>query len=270
MRTDAMRQESPRDVAQAPLELNKVWLAFGSRVVCRDLSCSFPRGAITVLMGGSGAGKSTLFRLIGGLLRPDRGSIKVAGEEITGLSESGLGRVRRRIGMMFQGGALLDSMTLFQNVALPLRERTKLSEPEVAAKVMESLEAVGLADAEGLLPSQLSGGMVKRAALARAIVMSPEIVLADEPFSGLDPVTLRRIEALLVETNRGLGHTLVVASHHIASAKRMAHQIVFLRDGIAICGSPEELERSADPGIAEFFHADAGGPEPRAMHTEAR
>jgi phospholipid/cholesterol/gamma-HCH transport system ATP-binding protein len=220
-------------------------------------------------MGGSGAGKSTLFRLIGGLLRPDRGSIKVAGEEITGLSESGLGRVRRRIGMMFQGGALLDSMTLFDNVALPLRERTKLSEPEVKTRVAESLEAVGLADAEGLLPSQLSGGMVKRAALARAIVMNPEIVLADEPFSGLDPVTLRRIEALLVETNRGLGHTLVVASHHIASAKRMARQIVFLRDGIAICGTPEELERNTDPSIAEFFQADADGPGPRAIHRGA-
>jgi phospholipid/cholesterol/gamma-HCH transport system ATP-binding protein len=270
MRNDAMRQESPRDVAQAPLELRDVWLAFGPRAVCRGLSCSFPRGAITVLMGGSGAGKSTLFRLIGGLLRPDRGSIQVAGEEITGLSESGLGRVRRRIGMMFQGGALLDSMTLFENVALPLRERTKLSEREVTVKVMQSLEAVGLADAEALLPSQLSGGMVKRAALARAIVMSPEIVLADEPFSGLDPVTLRRIEALLVETNRGLGHTLVVASHHIASAKRMARQIVFLRDGVAISGTPEELERSPDPGISEFFHADQDQPEPVAAQTEAR
>ena len=220
-------------------------------------------------MGGSGAGKSTLFRLIGGLLRPDRGSIQVAGEEITALSDSGLGRVRRRIGMMFQGGALLDAMTLFENVALPLRERTKLSEREITLKVMQSLEAVGLADAEGLLPSQLSGGMVKRAALARAIVMNPEIVLADEPFSGLDPVTLRRIEALLVETNRGLGHTLVVASHHIASAKRMARQIVFLRDGIAISGTPEELERSTDPGIAEFFQADADGHE-RAVRSEAR
>jgi len=270
MRSDAMRQESPREVAHAPLELRDVWLAFGPRAVCRGLSCSFPRGAITVLMGGSGAGKSTLFRLIGGLLRPDRGSIQVAGEEITGLSESGLGRVRRRIGMMFQGGALLDSMTLFENVALPLRERTKLSEREVTVKVMESLEAVGLADAEGLLPSQLSGGMVKRAALARAIVMSPEIVLADEPFSGLDPVTLRRIEALLVETNRGLGHTLVVASHHIASAKRMARQIVFLRDGVAISGTPEELERSPDPGISEFFQADADQEEPVVAQTEAR
>jgi phospholipid/cholesterol/gamma-HCH transport system ATP-binding protein len=220
-------------------------------------------------MGGSGAGKSTLFRLIGGLLRPDRGSIQVAGEEITTLSDSGLGRVRRRIGMMFQGGALLDAMSLFENVALPLRERSQLSEREVTLKVMQSLDAVGLADAEGLLPSQLSGGMVKRAALARAIVMDPEIVLADEPFSGLDPVTLRRIEALLVETNRGLGHTLVVASHHIASAKRMARQIVFLRDGIAISGTPEELERSTDPGIAEFFQADSDAPEP-AIRTEAR
>ena len=118
MRSDAMQHESSRrPTAQTPLELRNVWLAFGPRIVCRDLSCSFPRGSITVLMGGSGAGKSTLFRLIGGLLRPDRGSIQVAGEEITGLSDSGLGRGRRHIGMMFQGGALLDSMTLFENVA---------------------------------------------------------------------------------------------------------------------------------------------------------
>ena len=242
--------------AAAHLELASVSLAFGPRQVFRELSCSFPRGTLSVLMGGSGAGKSTLFRLVGGLVRPDRGSIRVAGEEITGLSESGLARVRQRIGMMFQGGALLDSMTIAENVALPLRERTKLGPQAIAAKVAESLEAVGLGDAGPLLPRQLSGGMVKRAALARAIVMSPEIVLCDEPFSGLDPLTLRRIEALLIDTNARFGLTLVVASHHIASAKRMARQIVFLRDGGAVSGTPHELEASDDPKIAEFFHAD--------------
>lgn len=238
------------------VEVREVALSFGSRPVFEDLCCAFPHGRISVLMGGSGAGKSTLLRLIGGLQRPDRGSIRVAGEEVTSLGERDLYRVRQRLGMLFQGGALLDSLSVLDNVALPLREHTRLSESDVELEVQRRLDAVGLPDVGDLLPSQLSGGMVRRIALARAIVRSPEIVLCDEPFSGLDPLNVRRIEALLTRLNERLGLTLIVASHHVNSAFRMAHQLVFLLEGAAICGTPQELEASGDPRVEQFFAAE--------------
>jgi phospholipid/cholesterol/gamma-HCH transport system ATP-binding protein len=159
--------------------------------------------------------------------------------------------------MLFQGGALLDSMTVFENVALPLREHTELSEEAIAAEVSRRLEAVGLPDTESLSPGQLSGGMNRRAALARAIITDPEIVLCDEPFSGLDPLNVRRVEALLVELNRRLGLTLVVTSHHLASSLRMADRIAFLVDGNAVMGTPAQLLQSQDPRIAEFLAAES-------------
>jgi phospholipid/cholesterol/gamma-HCH transport system ATP-binding protein len=207
-------------------------------------------------MGGSGSGKSTVLRLIAGLVRPDRGRILVAEDVVTELSERELYRVRARIGMLFQHGALLDSMTIFDNVALPLREHSQLSERDIAAEVSRRLAAVGLPDTEQLLPRQLSGGMLRRAALARAIVSDPEVVLCDEPFSGLDPLNVRRIERLLVELNQRLGITLVVTSHHIPSSLRMADQIVFLIDGKAVCGSPEALLSSGNDRVREFLMAE--------------
>ena len=236
--------------------LRGVHLAFGPRAVFDDLDCAFPRGRISVLMGGSGAGKSTLLRLLGGLQRPDRGSVRIAGEEITGLREAELFRVRQRLGMLFQGGALLDSLTVNDNVALPLREHTRTGEAEIQAEVQRRLTSVGLPDVGDLLPGQLSGGMRRRVALARAIVRNPEIVLCDEPFSGLDPLNVRRIEALLVRINQRQGLTLVVASHHVSSAFRMAHNLVFLLEGRAISGAPEELAESQDPRVEQFFAAD--------------
>jgi phospholipid/cholesterol/gamma-HCH transport system ATP-binding protein len=238
------------------VEIREVQLRLGSRAVFEDLSCVFPRGRITVLMGGSGAGKSTLLRLIGGLQRPDRGSIQVAGEETTTLSERELYRVRQRLGMLFQGGALLDSLSVLDNVALPLREHTKLSEAEIEREVQRRLDAVGLPGVGDLLPSELSGGMLRRIALARAIIRDPEIVLCDEPFSGLDPLNVRRIEALLTRLNRRLGLTLIVASHHVGSAFRMAHHLVFLLQGAALSGPPAALEASGDPRVQQFFAAD--------------
>ncbi len=238
--------------------LEDVHVAHGTRAVFRGLSCRFPRGKISVIMGGSGAGKSTLLRLVGGLTRPDRGRVWVAGEEINRLRERDLFRVRERVGMLFQGGALLDSLTVFENVALPLREHTRRSESEIAVEVARRLAAVGLPDTEHLLPRELSGGMLRRAALARAIITDPEIVLCDEPFSGLDPVNVRRIENLLVELNRRLGLTLLVTSHHVPSSLRMADQIVFLVDGLAVSGSPEALRRGEDKRVVEFFEAELG------------
>jgi phospholipid/cholesterol/gamma-HCH transport system ATP-binding protein len=239
------------------IRFDGVHLDRGHRRVFDGLSCGFLPAQITVVLGGSGAGKTTLLRLIGGLSRPDSGSVYVADEDVTRLSERQLFRTRARIGMLFQGGALLDSMTIYENVALPLREHTKLSEPEIEAAVASRLEAVGLPDTGNLLPRELSGGMSRRAALARAIVTDPEIVLCDEPFSGLDPINVRRIESLLVDLNRRLGLTMIITSHHLASALRMADRIVFLVGGRSISGTPDELLRSSDERVVEFLRADS-------------
>lgn len=238
-----------------------VCLNFGARSVFRDLDCVFGAGRIAVVLGGSGAGKSTLLRLIGGLLRPDAGTVRVAGEVVNQLPERRLFAVRQRIGMLFQGGALLDSMTIGENVALPLREHSALGEAQIAAEVARRLASVGLPGTEALYPRQLSGGMARRAALARAIVTDPEILLCDEPFSGLDPINVRRIEKLLVELNRTLGLTMVITSHHLASSLRMADRIVFLVDGHAVTGTPNDLLHSADRRIVEFLAADSHDPD---------
>ncbi|MGH0036763.1 MAG: ABC transporter ATP-binding protein [Myxococcota bacterium] len=246
-----------RDAANAAhVELRSVKLSFGARPVFEDLSCVVPRGRITVMMGGSGAGKSTILRMIGGLQRPDSGVVEVAGTPIQDLDERRLAEVRRHLGMLFQNGALLDSMSVFDNIALPLREHTSLSAQEIRRAVEERLDAVGLDGVGGLLPRQLSGGMLRRAALARAIVEDPEIVLCDEPFSGLDPPNVERIEGLLRRLNRERGLTVIVTSHHMASSLRMSDQIVLLRDGRALSGHPRELASSGDDRISEFLGAD--------------
>ncbi len=241
---------------RAAIEIHSLRFAFGSREVFRDLSCAFRGGEISVVMGGSGCGKTTLMRLVGGLQRPDGGTIALDGEPISGLSGRALERLRRRFGMLFQGGALLDSMTIFENVALPLREHARLSEDELAQAVHRRLRAVGLEDVDELLPGELSGGMLRRAALARAIIMDPEILLCDEPFSGLDPPNVDRIEGLLSELNRELGLTVIVSSHHMASSLRMGHQIVLLQEGQAVSGTPGALATSHDSSILEFLGAD--------------
>jgi len=249
---------------EAHVELRDLWVAFGSRAVIQGLTCSFPRGRISVLMGGSGTGKSTTLRVIAGLLAPKSGSVRVAGEEIVGRRERELAGMRTRLGMLFQNGALLDSLTVFDNVALPLRERTKRSEAEIRDLVHGHLEAVGLEDVDDLLPRELSGGMLKRAALARAIVLDPEILLCDEPFSGLDPVNVLRIEALLTRLTEELGLTVIMTSHHVASSRRMADQLTVLFLDSAVTGSPRELAASSDERVAPFLgvRGEAGGEGP--------
>ena len=240
----------------AHVEVESVSLAFGRRPVFSDLGCRMSRGEISILMGGSGAGKSTLLRLVAGLQRPDSGIVRVAGEALADLDDRGMSRMRRRLGMLFQNGALLDSMTVYENVALPLREHSGLSDDEIRKAVRERLDAVGLVDVEDLLPGELSGGMLRRAALARAIVEDPEILLCDEPFSGLDPPNVDRIEALLTRLSRELGLTLIVTSHHMASSLRMGDRIILLRDGAALKGTPRDLASSDDAGIRDFLGAD--------------
>ena len=213
-----------------------------------------PRGRISVILGGSGSGKSTILRLIGGLIHPQAGAVVVDGRDITRLTEHGLYIVRRKLGMLFQGGALLDSDTVFANLALPLREQTTMSGQEIADAVHASLAAVGLQDVDGLLPGELSGGMLRRVALARAIIRKPAVLLCDEPFSGLDPVSLRRIEALLVDINRQSHVTLLVVSHDVPSTMRMADRVVLLLGDRAVEGSPEQLRTSSDKEAADFFN----------------
>jgi phospholipid/cholesterol/gamma-HCH transport system ATP-binding protein len=256
-------------VTDPHVELRDVHMAFGERVVFPRLSCAFPRGKISVILGGSGSGKSTILRLIGGLVQPRSGQVIVAGRDVTQLSEREIFEVRKKLGMLFQGGALLDSMTVFDNLAFPLREHTRLPPAEIARIVHERLASVGLTDADALLPGQLSGGMLKRAGLARAIVMEPEILLCDEPFSGLDPVSVRTIEALLHDINERSGITMLVVSHHIASTMRFAdHVLLLLPDG-PVEGAPAELRRSQDPRVVAFLDEEAEPPPMRHVPSAA-
>jgi phospholipid/cholesterol/gamma-HCH transport system ATP-binding protein len=250
-------QGSANPYADAHVVFSNVCMAFDTRRVFEALNCRFPRGKISVILGGSGSGKSTVLRLIGGLVRPQAGRIVVDGRDITRLTEREIYGVRQKLGMMFQGGALLDSMTVFDNMAFPLREHTRLAEAEIAEAVHECLHAVGLTDVDRLLPGQLSGGMTKRVALARAIIRRPVILLCDEPFSGLDPISGRRVEALLCGINRRLGVTMIVVSHHVASTMRMAaHVLVLLPEG-AFEGTTDALRQSNNPRIVSFLEDDA-------------
>jgi phospholipid/cholesterol/gamma-HCH transport system ATP-binding protein len=237
--------------------LANVRMAFGRRTVFKDLSCRFPRGKISVILGGSGIGKSTILRLIGGLIQPQSGSVLVDGEDVAHLSERGLFTVRKKLGMLFQGGALLDSYSVFDNLALPLREQTAMTKREIADEIHRVLAAVGVTDADNLLPGELSVGMLRRVSLARAIIRKPSILLCDEPFSGLDPVSLRRIETLLTEVNRRFAMTLIVVSHDVPSTMRMADHAVLLTEDRCLEGTPRELHDSADRQVAEFFNGDS-------------
>ncbi len=237
----------------ASVTLQNVSLSFGERLVFQDLDCIFHAGEISVLAGPSGCGKSSLLRLLGGLLQPQSGGIQVSGQEVVGVKKQSLRQIRKQVGMMFQNGALLSSMSIFENLALPLREQREMDEEGIRKKVSNQLVSVGLGDAEELLPGQLSGGMVKRAALARALISDPEILLCDEPFSGLDPVSVRRIEELLVGLNQDRGMTILLTSHHVPSTRRMADHVVFLIDGGAVIGTPEELMEHPDERVSSFW-----------------
>ena len=228
-------------------------MAYGSRPVFDGLSCGFPRGRISVILGGSGSGKSTILRLIGGLIRPQAGTVAVDGQDVTGLSERQLYGVRRKLGMLFQGGALLDTYSVYDNLALPLRERTRMTPSEIAEAVHASLAAVGVNGADGLLPGQLSGAC-SGGWRARAIIHKPVILLCDEPFSGLNPVSVKRIEALLVGINRQFGITLIIVSHHVPSTMRMADHILLLLEDRRMEGAPAELRKSVDNEVSDFLN----------------
>jgi phospholipid/cholesterol/gamma-HCH transport system ATP-binding protein len=240
----------------AHVRLQGVRMAFGGRRVFDDLSCAFPRGKVSVVLGGSGSGKSTLLKLVAGLVRPVAGRVLVDGQDVGSMTERQLGAFRRRLGMMFQGGALLDSLSVFDNLAFPLREHHAMAPPAIADAVRGRLGDVGLDGVDALLPGQLSGGMTKRVALARALMMEPVVLLCDEPFSGLDPISLRRIEDLLVRVNQQRRITMIVVSHHLPSTVRMAEHVVLLMPGRAVEGPPAALVDSDDPLVRAFMREE--------------
>jgi len=233
--------------------------SYGKSEVLRGLSMRALRGQTTVIIGGSGAGKTTLLRLLVALETPTSGSIVVDGEEMVGLSERGLGRVRRKLGMVYQYAALLDSLTVMDNVAFPLVENTSLSKKEIHERVIIQLKKVGLdADVTAKLPSQLSGGMRKRVGIARALMLDPPIMVYDEPTSGLDPPMSRRVDDLIEEVRERFGVTSIVSSHDITSCFRIAHQVILMMDGqILAHGTPDELANSEDERV-HYFIASSG------------
>jgi phospholipid/cholesterol/gamma-HCH transport system ATP-binding protein len=233
---------------------SRVCKSFAAKKVLRDLDLEIRRGETLVILGGSGSGKSVLLKHMNGLFRPDSGEVQVAGEDITQLSEPELAPIRRRVGMLFQTAALFDSMTVLDNVAYPIRESGALPEDAIHERVRELLGIVDLAETESLMPEALSGGMRKRAGLARALALEPEVLLYDEPTTGLDPVVGQKINVLIRDLQQRFGLTGVVVTHDLHSAFFVANRIAFLHEGrIVFLGTPEEAQRTSQPPLREFL-----------------
>lgn len=241
--------------ATAPfIRIRGLTRSFGENPVLRGVDLDVFHGETLAVLGGSGSGKSVLLKHLPGLLRPEAGTITVDGVEISHLKERELGPIRRRMGVLFQGGALFDSMNVAENLAFPLRESGMRDESEIAARVAEALEIVQLPGRQDMLPPDLSGGMRKRVALARAIVHRPECVLFDEPHTGLDPVNAAAIDRLILNLRNNLGTTHVIVTHELRSVFRIATRVAFLADGlIHWTGSPDELRDSEDPVLRAFL-----------------
>ncbi len=233
----------------------------GGRKILNNVSLQVPKGKVTAIMGASGGGKTTVLRLIGGQQRANSGAVLMAGQDVGQLDTKALYALRRRMGMLFQFGALFTDMSVFDNVAFPLREHTNLPESMIRDIVLMKLHAVGLRGARDLMPSEISGGMARRVALARAIALDPELVMYDEPFAGLDPISLGTIARLIRQLNNAMGLTCVVVSHDLEETFRIADHIVILANGgVAAQGTPEEVRASTDPLIHQFVHALPEGP----------
>ncbi len=243
------------------VELRDLSFGYGERPILDGVSLVVPRGKVTALMGASGGGKTTVLRLIGGQLKAQRGEVRFDGQDVGKLDAGGLYTARRRMGMLFQFGALFTDLSVFDNVAFPLREHTDLSEVLVRDIVLMKLNAVGLRGARDLMPSEVSGGMARRIALARAIVLDPELVMYDEPFAGLDPISLGTSARLIRQLNDAMGLTSIVVSHDLDETFAIADQVIVLANGkIAAQGTPDEVRQSTDPLVHQFVHALADGP----------
>jgi len=233
------------------------------RVIYDNISLSIPKGKVTAIMGPSGIGKTTLLRLIGGQLKPESGNILFDDKDIPRLSRSALYETRKRMSMLFQSGALFSEMSVYDNIAFPIREHTKLSEHLIEKMVLMKLEAVGLRGARGLRPSELSGGMARRVALARAIALDPELILYDEPFAGQDPISMGVIVRLIRSLNDALGLTSVVVSHDVPEVMSIADYIYIIAEQKIIGhGTPEQIAEQTSPLVRQFVNGESDGPVP--------
>jgi len=245
------------------IEIRDLHFAYGERQVLKGLELDIPRGSVVAILGASGCGKTTLLQLIGGALAPSRGTVRVCGEDVHALDHDELYRLRRQIGMMFQKGGLFSDLTAFENVAFPIREHTALPEDIVSDLVKMKLNAVGLRGARGLRPTELSGGMARRVALARAIALDPDLVIYDEPFAGLDPITLNVICNLIRTLNDALGSTSVVVTYDVPEAVKLADYLYLMGDGRIVGHGPTKVMlASEDAFVRQFLHAQPDGPVP--------
>ncbi|AOY92530.1 ABC transporter ATP-binding protein [Cupriavidus sp. USMAA2-4] len=253
------------DKAQNLVELEAVDFAYapGAKPILSGLTMRFPRGKVVAVMGGSGCGKTTVLRLIGGQVRAQCGQVSFDGADLGTLGQKDLYAVRRQMGMLFQFGALFTDLSVFDNVAFPLREHSDLPEPMIRDLVLMKLNAVGLRGARDLMPSQISGGMARRVALARAIALDPALLMYDEPFAGLDPISLGLTARLIRSLNDALGATTIIVSHDVNETFQIADYVYFIANGrIAAEGEPEALRASDDPFVRQFVLAEPDGPVP--------
>lgn len=235
----------------------------GGRTILDGIDIDIARGSIVAFMGPSGAGKTTILRLITGQLRPDEGSIEVNGEDVSAMTDRELQRFRRNIGVLLQDGALFTDLTVFENIATPLREHTRLPEPLLRRLVMTKLNAVGLGGTENLMPHELSGGMARRIAFARAVVLDPDIMLYDEPMTGLDPIAVSTVRTLMRETNDALGLSSLVVTHNVGQMKQLVDYCYIIASAkIAGQGHPDELAASDEPRVDQFMNGKMDGPIP--------
>jgi len=245
------------------VDVESVSFSYGRRPILKGISMRVPRGKLVAIMGASGSGKTTLLRLIGGQLRPSAGKVHVAGQAIHEIDAAGLYALRRHMSMLFQFGALFTDMSVFENVAFPLREHTKLPEEMIRDLVFMKLEAVGMRGAHRLMPAELSGGMARRVALARAVVLDPMLVMYDEPFAGLDPIALAVIGQLIRKLNDALGATSIVVTHDVLESLQIVDYLYFISDGVIVGeGTPEEIRRSELPYVRQFVRGETDGPVP--------
>lgn len=245
------------------VDIRDLHFGYNQRPILSGLTMAFPRGKVVAVMGGSGSGKTTVLRLIGGQIRAQSGGVQVEGKDVAGLDQKGLYQLRRRMGMLFQHGALFTDLSVFDNVAFPLREHTRLPEAMIRDLVLMKLHAVGLSNAARLKPAEISGGMARRVALARAIALDPQLIMYDEPFAGLDPISMGMTANLIRKLNDALGSTSILVSHDVHESFLIADYVYFLSQGrIVAHGTPQQMRDSDDAFVQQFVNAQPDGPVP--------
>ncbi|WP_308417578.1 ABC transporter ATP-binding protein [Chitinimonas taiwanensis] len=243
--------------------IDNVTFAYDRRTILKGISLTIPKGKVVAIMGGSGCGKTTLLRLIGGQVKPSKGEVRVAGKVVHELDSDGLYQLRRKMGMLFQFGALFTDMSVFDNVAFQMREHTDLPESMIRDLVLMKLNAVGLRGASKLMPSELSGGMARRVALARAIALDPMLMMYDEPFAGLDPISLGVVGQLIRQLNDALGATSILVTHDVVESLQIVDYVYFVSEGAIVAeGTPDEIRASTEPFVRQFVGGLPDGPVP--------